>query len=93
MVEFGERHSILCISEKQKRMLLHKAPVCADKFMSLPDAAVKKVALAEASSWGRRDIFPDEWVTLPGERFPDSDLVAACSTLVLDDTEKTSTSS
>jgi hypothetical protein len=69
------------------------APVCADKFMSLPDAAIKKAALDKASSWGRRDIFPEAWVTLPGEGYPDSGLVAACSKLVLEHAGKTGTPS
>jgi hypothetical protein len=59
------------------------APVCAEKFMAQPNAAIKKAALAEASSWSRRDAFEKEWVTLPGGYSPDIDLVNACSDLVL----------
>ena len=43
------------------------APVCADKFRALPDADAKKVALSKVDSWKRRDEFPKELVTLPGE--------------------------
>ena len=59
------------------------APVCADKFRALPDAEAKKVALSKVDSWRRRDEFPKELVTLPGESYPSSALVDACSTLLL----------
>jgi hypothetical protein len=59
------------------------APVCAEKFGALPDAEAKKVALAKAESWKRRDEFPKEFVTLPGETYPNSALVDACYTLLL----------
>jgi alpha/beta superfamily hydrolase len=56
------------------------APVCADKFRALPDAEAKKVALSKVDSWKRRDEFPKEFVTLPGESYPNSALVDACYT-------------
>src|ERR1700730_8106627 len=59
------------------------APVCADKFRALPDADAKKVALSKVDWWKRRDEFPKEIVTLPGESYPSSALVDACSTLLL----------
>ena len=59
------------------------APVCADKFRALPDADAKKVALSKVDSWKRRDEFPKELVTLPGELYPSSALVDACYTLLL----------
>ena len=59
------------------------APVCADKFSALPDADAKKAALSKIDSWKRRDEFPKEFVTLPGESYPSSALVDACSTLLL----------
>jgi hypothetical protein len=59
------------------------APVCADKFRALPDSDTKKVALSKADSWKRRDEFPKELVTLPGESYPSSALVDACYTLLL----------
>ena len=59
------------------------APVCADKFRALPDADAKKTALSKVDSWKRRDEFPKELVTLPGESYPSSALVDACSTLLL----------
>src|ERR1700719_670782 len=59
------------------------APVCADKFRALPDAVAKTVALSKADSWKRRDEFPKDLVTLPGESYPSSALVDACSTLLL----------
>src|SRR4029450_10352624 len=59
------------------------APLCADKFSALPDADAKKAALSKVESWKRRDEFPKEFVTLPGESYPSSALVDACSTLLL----------
>jgi hypothetical protein len=59
------------------------APVCADKFRALPDAEAKKVALSKIDSWKRRDAFPKEFVTLPGESYASSGLVDACYTLLL----------
>ena len=59
------------------------APVCADKFRALPDFEAKKVALSKVDSWKRRDEFPAALVTLPGESYPSSALVDACSTLLL----------
>ena len=44
------------------------APVCADKFRALPDAEAKQAALSKIESWKRRDEFPKEFVTLPGNR-------------------------
>src|SRR2546429_2609133 len=48
------------------------APVCAEKFRAQPDGEAKKVALLKADSWKRRDEFPKELVTLPGESYPNS---------------------
>jgi hypothetical protein len=59
------------------------APVCADRFRALPDAQAKQAALSKIDSWKRRDAFPKELVTLPGESSPNSALVEACSTLLL----------
>ena len=59
------------------------APVCVAKFRALPDAAAKQVALSKIDSWKRRDEFPKEFVTLPGESYPNSALVDACYTLLL----------
>jgi len=58
------------------------APVCADKFRALPDFDAKKAALSKVDSWKRRDEFPKELVTLPGESYPSSALVDACYTLL-----------
>ena len=59
------------------------APVCADKFRALPDAEAKRVALSKADSWKRRDDIPKEFVTLPGESYPNSALADACYALLL----------
>jgi hypothetical protein len=44
---------------------------------------LKQVALSKVDSWKRRDEFPKEFVTLPGESYPSSALVDACYTLLL----------
>ena len=59
------------------------APVCVAQFRALPDAEAKQIALSKVDSWKRRDEFPKEFVTLPGESYPSSALVDACSTLLL----------
>jgi hypothetical protein len=59
------------------------APVCADRFRALPDADAKKAALTKVESWKRREEFPKELVTLPGESYPSSALVDACYNLLL----------
>jgi hypothetical protein len=58
------------------------APVCADKFRALPDAEAKRAALLKVDSWKRRDEFPKEFVTLPGDSYPNSALVDACYALI-----------
>ena len=58
------------------------APVCVDKFRALPDAAAKQAALSKVDTWKRRDEFPKELVTLPGESYPNTALVDACYTLL-----------
>jgi hypothetical protein len=59
------------------------APVCVAKFRAQPDAEAKQVALSKVDTWKRRDEFPKEFVTLPGESYPNSALVDACYTLLL----------
>ncbi len=59
------------------------APVCADKFRAQPDAAAKTIALSKVESWKRAEEFPKEFVTLPGETYPNSALVDACYALLL----------
>ena len=59
------------------------APECADKFRAQPDAEAKTIALSKVEAWKRREEFPKEFVTLPGETYPSSALIYACSTLLL----------
>src|SRR3954467_1786493 len=59
------------------------APVCAEKFRAQPEAEAKQVALSKVDSWKRRDEIPKEFVTLPGESYPNSALADACYTLLL----------
>jgi hypothetical protein len=71
------------MANQQSELAVELAPVCADKFRALPDAEAKKAALSKVESWKRRDEFPKEFVTLPGESYPSSALVDACYTLLL----------
>jgi alpha/beta superfamily hydrolase len=69
--------------QSERAVVAALAPVCADKFRALPDAAAKTIALSKADSWNRAAEFPKEFITLPGETYPSSALVYACSTLLL----------
>jgi hypothetical protein len=59
------------------------APVCADKFRAQPDAEAKTIALSKVDAWQRGEQFPKEFVTPPGQTYPSSALIYACSTLLL----------
>jgi len=59
------------------------APVCAEKFRAQPDAAAKTVAISKVDAWNRTKDFPKEFVTLPGETYPNSALVDACYALLM----------
>ena len=69
--------------ERKQSDVAALAPVCADEFRALPDAEAKTMALSKANSWKRGDEFPVELVTLPGQSYPSSALVSACTTLLL----------
>src|ERR1700751_2442557 len=45
----------------ERALVAALAPVCADKFRALPDAAAKTVALSKVDPWKRRDEFPKEF--------------------------------
>src|SRR5580692_11400124 len=61
------------------------APVCADKFAALPDAAARTATLVadKDNSYKMRDAFPEAMITLPDKSYPDPDLTAACAGLIL----------
>ena len=59
------------------------APICAQKFFAQPDIDAKKVAFVKVDSWKRREELQKEWITLPGDTYPSSDLVDACSAEIL----------
>jgi hypothetical protein len=67
----------------EKAVVAALTPVCAEKFNAQPDVAAKRVTLNDTRSWQRRELFPKEWVTLPGGSYPSSDLVDGCSELIL----------
>ena len=66
------------------------APICAEKFRAQPDAQARIVKIAqlqESESWKVREQFPEKLVTLPGESYVNSDLVEACTKLILAQTK------
>jgi hypothetical protein len=69
--------------QSERAVVAALAPVCADKFRALPDAEAKTIALSKVEAWKRGEEFPKDFVTLPGETYPSSALVYACSTLLL----------
>jgi hypothetical protein len=73
----------LGVKRAEKAVAAALAPICAEKFLAQPDAAAKKAALAKAEPYKRQDAFPKEWVTLSGGYSPNSELVDACTALVL----------
>ena len=79
----GSTANKMANEQSERAVIAALAPVCAAKFRALPDAAAKTVALSKANSWKRSEEFPKEFVTLPGETYPSSALVYACSTLLL----------
>jgi hypothetical protein len=79
----GSTANKMANEQSERAVVAALAPVCADRFRALPDAAAKTVALSKADSWKRSEEFPKEFVTLPGETYPSSALVYACSTLLL----------
>jgi len=46
-------------------------------------AAEKTVAISKVDAWNRTKDFPKEFVTLPGETYPNSALVDACYALLM----------
>ena len=79
----GSTANKMANEQSERAVIAALAPVCAAKFRALPDAEAKTVALSKADSWKRSEEFPKEFVTLPGETYPSSALVYACSTLLL----------
>jgi len=61
------------------------APVCAEKFRALPDAAARTETLVANKDYSckMREAFPEALITLPGKTYTDSDLTAACASLIL----------
>jgi hypothetical protein len=61
------------------------APVCAEKFRALPDVASRTATVVadKDNSYKMREAFPADLITLPGKSYPDSDLTAACASLIL----------
>jgi len=67
----------------EKAVIAALAPICAERFNAQSDVTAKRVTLNDTRSWQRRELFPKDWVTLPGGSYPSSDLVDACSELIL----------
>jgi len=64
---------------------LRLVPICVAQFNSDPQQAPKLVELkAIMSSWERPDYVKKQgWATMPGEKTPDNDMVAACTKLLM----------
>jgi hypothetical protein len=75
----------LASTSAEKAIIAVLAPVCADKFGALPDAAARTATLVadKENSWKMREAFPTALITLPGKSYPDSDLTTACAGLIL----------
>src|SRR5271167_52295 len=75
----------LASRSSERAVIAVLAPVCADKFRALPDAAARTATLVadKDSSYKMRDAFPADLITLPGKSYADSNLIAACAGLIL----------
>ncbi len=72
----------LASTSSERAVIAVLAPVCADKFRALPDAAARLVADKD-DYYKMREAFPEAMITLPDKSYPDSDLTAACAGLIL----------
>src|SRR5438067_3126030 len=60
----------LANAHAEKAVVTALAPVCAEKFNAQTDMAAKRATLSDTRSYQRRELFPKEWVTLPGGSYP-----------------------
>lgn len=59
------------------------APICADRFRSQGDAAVKIAELTKASSWERGNVVEKSgFATMPGSKSADTDVARACAEIL-----------
>jgi hypothetical protein len=59
------------------------APICAERFRTDTDAAMKLGELRTASRWDRpRIIEAGGWATMAGDKSPDSDVARACARIL-----------
>jgi hypothetical protein len=75
----------LASTSSERAVIAVLAPVCADKFRALPDAAARTATLVadKGDSYKMRESFPQAMITLPDKSYPDSDLTVACADLIL----------
>jgi len=75
----------LASTRSETAVIAAMAPVCAEKFRALPDAAARTATLVANKdySYKMRESFPADLVTLPGKSYPDSNLTTACADLIL----------
>jgi hypothetical protein len=75
----------LASTRSETAVIAVMAPVCAEKFRALPDAAARTATLVANKdySYKMREAFPADLITLPGKSYADSDLTAACASLIL----------
>ena len=75
----------LASTRSEAAVIAVMAPVCAEKFRALPDVAARTATLVANKdySYKIREAFPEALITLPGKSYTDSDLTAACASLIL----------
>jgi hypothetical protein len=75
----------LASTKSEAAVIAVMAPVCAEKFRALPDAAARTATIVANKdySYKMREAFPEALITLPGKTYTDSDLTAACANLIL----------
>jgi hypothetical protein len=75
----------LANAKSERAVVAVLAPVCADKFRALPDVAARTATLLadKGVSYKMREAFPKALITLPDKSYPNSDLTAACTGLIL----------
>jgi hypothetical protein len=59
------------------------APICAERFRSQGDSAVKIAELAKSSSWDRGNVVEKSgFAIMPGSKTSDSDVARACAEIL-----------
>jgi hypothetical protein len=78
-------HKQLAKASTEAALTPYLASSCAAQFRELPDYDTRKATLIEkkGNAYGMRQAIPEKLVSLPGERWADDKLAAACAELIL----------